>query len=113
MPCIQIRTNVASYDADDLLLDVSAVASEVMGKPETYMMVTIDHSDMLMGGLPGPASFIVVRGIGGLSPEVNKKLSKTLSELLNRELSIPCARTYVVFDDVAASDWGTNGTTIG
>ena len=112
MPCIQIRTNIASYDADDLMADVSSAASEVMGKSEEYMMVTIDHSAILMGGLPGPAAFVMVRGIGGLTPAVNARLTKTLCELLNRELSIPCARTYIVFSDIAPANWGSNGTTI-
>ena len=76
-------------------------------------MVTIGQAAMVMSGKPGDAAFVDVRSIGGLSAEVNRKLSQQVCKLLNDSLGIPADRVYLNFADVEAGNWGWKGSTFG
>ena len=54
-----------------------------------------------------------IRSIGGLSGEVNRKLSQKICRLLNDALAIPPGRVYLNFTDVKAANWGWKGETFG
>jgi hypothetical protein len=54
-----------------------------------------------------------IRSIGGLSGDVNRKLSQQVCKLLNDSLGIPPDRVYLNFTDVGAGNWGWNGSTFG
>ena len=54
-----------------------------------------------------------IRSIGGLTDEVNRKLSQQVCKLLNDSLGIPPDRVYLNFTDVEAGNWGWNGSTFG
>lgn len=95
----------------ELLAGLSKVMVEVTGKPEPYVMVTLEKGDILMGAQPGPAAFVDVRGIGGADGETNKRLSEQICKLLTESLSIEQARVYITFTDVSAANWGWNGAT--
>ena len=115
MPLLKIHTtvNVSDDKKGKLLTDASRIVAETTGKPEKYVMVVLEAGDILMGGAAGAAAFLDVRGIGGLNKTVNGKLTKSLCELLRRELAIDPARVYATFTDVAAQNWGCNGATFG
>ena len=89
-----------------------AVATGI-GKPEQYVMVTVTPASIGMSGKPGNAAFVDIRSIGGLSGEINRKLSKEICKLLNDSLGIASVRVYVNFADVDAANWGWNGNTFG
>jgi phenylpyruvate tautomerase PptA (4-oxalocrotonate tautomerase family) len=113
MPLLKVQTSV-SIPVDKkkpILAEASRILSEVTGKPERYVMVTLEEGAFLMGGTPGPAAFLDVRGIGGLTKSVNAELSKRFGEFLKRELNIEPLRVYLTFTDVAAQDWGWNSGT--
>jgi phenylpyruvate tautomerase len=119
MPLVRIDTNKALRPAEsqDLCEKVSRLAAEVMGKPEKYVQVVLhagpgDHVVVLHGGASGPAAFVDVRGIGGLSPKVNGAFCKRICALF-ADLGIDGGRVYVNFTDVAASSWGHDGATFG
>jgi phenylpyruvate tautomerase PptA (4-oxalocrotonate tautomerase family) len=76
-------------------------------------MVAVGQAAMLMSGNPGDAAFVDVRSIGGLTKEVNRKLSQKVCKLLNDSLGVPEDRVYLNFTEVKASDWGWNGSTFG
>jgi phenylpyruvate tautomerase PptA (4-oxalocrotonate tautomerase family) len=115
MPLLKLDTTVALSDSQrkSLLPALSKIVAETIGKPETYVMVTINPSAILMAGKPGDAAFVDVRSIGGLSTQVNQQLSKKVSTLLNQTLGIAESRIYLNFSDVDASNWGWNGSTFG
>jgi phenylpyruvate tautomerase len=115
MPLLKIQTSVTVPPPRkaQLLAEGSRLLAEITGKPEKYVMVTLEAADVLMAGAAGPAAFLDVRGIGGLTKAVNGKLTKAFCDLLQRELAIDPARVYVTFTDVAAPNWGCNGTTFG
>jgi phenylpyruvate tautomerase len=76
-------------------------------------MVTASQVAMLMSGKAGDAAFVDIRSIGGLSKEVNRKLSQQVCKLLKDSLGISPDRIYLNFIDVEAGNWGWNGSTLG
>ena len=62
---------------------------------------------------PGDAAFVDVRSVGGLTDDVNRKLSQKVCKLLNGSLGVPENRVYLNFTDVEAANWGWNGSTFG
>jgi phenylpyruvate tautomerase len=76
-----------------------------------------DHSAgqavILMSDKAGDAAFVDIRSIGGLSDDVNRKLSQQVCQLLHDSLGVPSDRVYLNFTDVGAGNWGWNGSTFG
>jgi phenylpyruvate tautomerase len=115
MPLVKLHTSapVADDKRDQLLKDVSKIASEVIGKPESYVMVALSEGAGCMGGEVGSTVFADVRSIGGLSGSVNKQISERLCGLLQQTLGVAPNRIFMNFTDVPASHWGYNGSTFG
>jgi phenylpyruvate tautomerase PptA (4-oxalocrotonate tautomerase family) len=115
MPLLKLETTVAlSEDKRKALLgSLSKAAAGTIGKPEQYVMVSIGQAAMLMSGKAGEAAFVDIRSIGGLSDDVNRKLSQQVCKLLADSLGVPAERVYLNFTDVEAGNWGWNGSTFG
>jgi len=115
MPLLKLETTVVLTEdqRQALLASLSKIVAETIGKPQQYVMVTASQVAMQMSGSPGDAAFVDVRSIGGLTSDVNRKLSQKVSQLLHDSLGIPPNRIYLNFTDVQASHWGWNGNTFG
>jgi len=115
MPLLKLETTVALADAQrqQLLTSLSKLVAQTIGKPEQYVMVTVGPAAILMSGKPGDAAFVEIRSIGGLSGNVNRKLSSEVCKLLNDVVRIRPERVYLNFTDVDAGSWGWNGSTFG
>jgi phenylpyruvate tautomerase PptA (4-oxalocrotonate tautomerase family) len=115
MPLLKLETTVAISDEQrkTLLTSLSKAVAATIGKPEQYVMVTAEQTPMLMSGKSGEAAFVDIRSIGGLSGEVNRKLSQQVCKMLTDSLAIPADRIYLNFTDVDAGNWGWNGSTFG
>ena len=115
MPLVKISTSVAAADdkRDALMAAVSKAIVEILSKPEQYMMVVMDTAPILFAGKKGPAAFVDLRSIGGLTPQANTRLAERLCRLLRESLAIPPDRVYLNFADVPATHWGHDGHTSG
>jgi len=115
MPWLNLETTVVlSEDKQQALLaSLSKIVAETIGKPQQYVMVAASQAVMQMSGTPGEAAFVDVRSIGGLTSDVNRKLSQKVCKLLNDTLGVPPNRIYLNFTEVEASHWGWNGSTFG
>jgi phenylpyruvate tautomerase PptA (4-oxalocrotonate tautomerase family) len=115
MPLLKLETTVVLTEdqRQALLASLSKTVSETIGKPQQYVMVAASQAAMQMSGSPGNAAFVDVRSIGGLTGDVNRKLSQKVCQLLHDSLGIPPNRIYFNFTDVQASHWGWNGNTFG
>ncbi|HWX18797.1 MAG TPA: phenylpyruvate tautomerase MIF-related protein [Candidatus Binatia bacterium] len=113
MPLLKLETTVVLSDdkRKALLASLSKTVAETIGKPEQYVMVTASQAAVLMSGNPGEAAFVDIRSIGGLSGEVNRKLTLQVCKLLTNSLGVPQNRIYLNFTDVEAANWGWNGST--
>jgi phenylpyruvate tautomerase len=116
MPLIRLEMTeqLAPESRSRLCADLSRLCAEVIGKPETYVMAVVAEGlTMLHAGKSGPAAFLDIRSIGGLSADVNKKLAERLCGLLVNTTKIPGDRVYLNFTSVAATHWGHDGGTFG
>ena len=115
MPLMMLKVSVpvAADRRKKLLSGASRLLAEATGKPEAYVMVTIEQCEGCFDGKEGPLAFADVRGIGGFTKEVNTAISRGLCALLQAELAIPQQRVYSVFTNVVASAWGWNGGLFG
>jgi phenylpyruvate tautomerase PptA (4-oxalocrotonate tautomerase family) len=113
MPLLKIQANVAvpAERHRELLAKASALAAELLGKPERYVMVTVeDARAMLFAGTDAPLAYLELKSIG-LPAERTAAMSQRLCELLHSELGIPQERVYIEFADAARPLWGWNGGT--
>ena len=113
MPLIKLEVSnkITDSQCEQLLPRLSKMLEATTGKPEKYIMATLGKTVSLMAGEQGSAAFADIRGIGGLTPPVNKKISEALCALLKETLDIPPDRIYITFTDVPAENWGFNGDT--
>ncbi|MBN1226877.1 MAG: hypothetical protein JXA79_07785 [Deltaproteobacteria bacterium] len=115
MPLIilQISVPVSDEKRDVLLSSMSKIIAESIGKPEQYVMASIEVGSIMMSGKQGAAAFADVRSIGGLNGSVNKQISQKLCSLLDESLGISAGKVYINFTDVSGVNWGWNGSTFG
>ena len=115
MPLLRLETTVLMSEdkRKALLTALSKIMAGTIGKPEQYVMVSTGQAAMLMSGKAGEAAFVDIRSIGGLTNDVNRKLSQQVCKVINDALGILPDRVYLNFADVDASNWGWNGNTFG
>ncbi|KAB5520094.1 hypothetical protein DKX38_024413 [Salix brachista] len=70
-----------------------------------YVMIVLKGSvPISFGGTEQPAAYGELVSIGGLSGDVNKKLSSAIATILESKLSVPKSRFFLKFFDVKASN---------
>lgn len=113
MPLLKIQTNqLVDTDRQKILMSrVSQELAGILGKPERYVMVSIEHNPaMLFGGSDAPLAYLELKSIG-LPESKTTDFSRTLADLLNDELGLPADRIYIEFTDAPRAMWGWNGGT--
>jgi phenylpyruvate tautomerase len=113
MPYLLLRTNQRTEHDNEqkLLTRLSAAIAQLLGKPERYVMVSLEQGQaMLFAGDNSPCAYLELKSIG-LPEEGTAELSATLCELVQAELGIPQERIYIEFADAARHMWGWNGAT--
>nr|DAD28133.1 TPA_asm: hypothetical protein HUJ06_029601 [Nelumbo nucifera] len=106
MPCLNLSTNVSldGVDTSSILSEATKTVAKIIGKPEAYVMIVLKGSvPMSFGGNEQPAAYGELVSIGGLNPEVNKKLSGAIATILETKLSVPKSRFFLKFYDTKAS----------
>ncbi|MDX8128883.1 phenylpyruvate tautomerase MIF-related protein [Methylomonas sp. OY6] len=115
MPFLKLNTNsVLDTELKSKLLgELSQLVPKETGKPERYVMISIEQNDaMLFAGSTAPLAYLECKSIG-LSSSQAKNLSASICQLLNTRLSIPQDRIYIEFSNCPADFWGWNGSTFG
>ena len=116
MPLIKVQTSVkcTKEKKEKAVKDLSKILTEGTGKPEKYVASIIeDDAVVAFAGEIAGSAFVEVKGIGGLTPSVNKALSASICKYLKAELGIDPDKVYINYTDVAATNWGWNSTTFG
>ncbi|XP_023903302.1 uncharacterized protein LOC112015170 isoform X2 [Quercus suber] len=114
MPCLNISTNVGldGVDTSSILSEATSTVAKLIGKPESYVMIVLKGSiPIAFGGTEQPAAYGELVSIGGLNPDVNKKLSAAIATILETKLSVPKSRFFLKFYDTKGSNFGWNGST--
>lgn len=113
MPLLKIQTNQAlSADQQQALIRAaSQQVATLLGKPERYVMVSLEHNDgMLFAGSDAPLAYLELKSIG-LPTAKTGELSKALCTTIHQALSIDLDRIYIEFADAERTQWGWNGGT--
>ncbi|WJW76155.1 phenylpyruvate tautomerase MIF-related protein [Thiohalobacter sp. IOR34] len=112
MPLLQIKTNQPLPDERSALLQrLSAEVAGMLGKPERYVMVSLEHNpDMLFAGSDAPLAYLELKSIG-LPQDATRDYSASLCRLIGEALEIPTERIYIEFSDAPRALWGWNGST--
>ncbi|HEC12715.1 MAG TPA: hypothetical protein ENI80_05625 [Acidiferrobacteraceae bacterium] len=108
MPYLKIQTNLPHDDntRQNFLKKASAAVASELGKPESYVMVAFDPViPMMFAGKDAPCAFMELKSIG-LPESKTTALSKSLCNLIESELGIPSARSYIEFSDAPRAMWG-------
>jgi len=115
MPLLKITTSVAPSPAHEKLLkNLSALVAERLGKPESYVMTSLEHPTLMTyGGSPGPTCYVELKNIGRFTPEATERISAELCERLSGGLGVPKERIYIEFGDSVGYLWGHAGETFG
>jgi phenylpyruvate tautomerase PptA (4-oxalocrotonate tautomerase family) len=113
MPFLKIQSNKEISDPGSLMAKSSRLLSQVLGKPERYIMVSVElNEDMIFGGINDHLLYIELKSIG-LPTDRTKEISSKLCEFLKRETGVALDRMYIEFADADRAMWGWNGTTFG
>jgi phenylpyruvate tautomerase len=113
MPYCSIRTNVSiERESKQILLKkVSTFIAVLLGKPESYVMISIKpESALIFGGSDQPAAFVRLKSIG-LSRDRCTVYSEKIGNFLEQELNVPKDRVYIDFTDLDGKMFGWNGKT--
>jgi hypothetical protein len=113
MPYVNVQTNIPLDAAAraGLAAKLSALASELTGKPEQWVMARVEAGlTLVMGGSPDPAAYVEFKSIG-LAENACADQSAGICDLLNRELAIPPSRVYIEYKNLERCLFGWNGAT--
>ena len=113
MPYLMVQTNIAVDEATKpaLLTNLSARTAEALGKPESYVMVSLkDNVPMVFAGNDAPLAYLELKSIG-LPESKTAALSSSLCSAVNEALSIDTNRIYIEFTDAPRAMWGWDSRT--
>jgi len=110
MPYLNIMTNQSIADESTLLKVASQTVAKAAGKPESYVMVTVNaNRKMSMGGNDAPTAFLDYRALG--LPNDRSAFSDALCGLISDQLGIAGDRIYISMTDSERQNWGWNHST--
>ena len=113
MPVLKIQTNmaVANTDRESLLKAASSYVSDILGKPERYVMIILeDDTPMSFAASTDPACYLELKSIG-LPEENTPELSASLCELVNQQLGVHKERVFIEFTPTKRHLFAWNGDT--
>lgn len=111
MPVLQITTNMTVDNTATLAKQASSLAAEMLGKPETYVMVSIHgNADLMFAGSGDPCAHLVLKSLG-LPESETKVYSAKLCAFIEQQLGIPPSRTYIEFISPQRHMFGWNSST--
>lgn len=113
MPFVKIQSNVEPDDTKHkaLLKSISSLTASELGKPESYVMVAIEPTTlMLFAGSNAPTCYLELKSIG-LPQAKTGELSSALASKIEKQLGVNKDRVYIEFADAARNIWGWNGGT--
>jgi phenylpyruvate tautomerase PptA (4-oxalocrotonate tautomerase family) len=113
MPFLKIQTNhpLAQADARSLAAKSSRMVAELLGKPEAYVMVSVETvTAMQFAGTDEPLAYLELKSIG-LPKTITSPASRALCDLVAGETGIATNRIYIEFTNAPRHMWGWNGDT--
>lgn len=111
MPVLQITTNAPVDDASELAIQASALTAEILGKPESYVMVNIvGDAKLIFAGSDDPCAHLMLKSLG-LPESETKTYSDRLCTFIEQQLGVSPSRTYIEFVNPERHMFGWNSGT--
>lgn len=111
MPLLQINTNVSVDDTHKLASEASALVADMLGKPESYVMVMVKPDQTLVfAGTNDGAAHLKLKSLG-LPESKTGEYSKKLCSLMEEKLGISPGRVYIEFAGPPRHMWGWDNQT--
>ena len=111
MPLLQINTNATTYNKDSVLNETSAAVADMLGKPESYVMVILNTGmDMSFAGNHEPCAHVKLKSLG-LDQTKTTAYSERLCNLVHDQLGIATDRIYIEFAGPERHMWGWDKST--
>ncbi len=111
MPVLQVTTNVSIDDTNAFAVQASSLTAEILGKPESYVMVNIiGNSDLIFAGTNDPCAHLMLKSLGLPEPET-RAYSEKLCGFIEQQLGVSPSRTYIEFINPERHMFGWNNTT--
>jgi len=113
MPFLKIQTNTSLPEdtARDLAGRASALVAAQLGKPERYVMVSVETNPVMQfAGSTDPLAYLELKSIG-LPESSTGDASRALCELVSVATGIEPERIYIEFSDAPRKMWGWNSST--
>ena len=114
MPYFSIETNrqIDNKMNEELMQKASTFLSEMLGKPEQVIMVTIKQGmPYIFGSTNDPAAFVQIKSLG-LDRDRCSEFSDKVCAFLETEAGIPRDRAFIEFIDIDGKIFGWNGRTL-
>ena len=108
MPLLTISTNIAldNETAQVLCLAASSHVANLLGKPESYVMVILQTNiTMCFAGNAAPCASLQLKSLG-LPGQQTTGFSASLCDFLHQQTGIPTERIYIEFSDPERHMWG-------
>jgi len=106
MPLLTIRTNIKLNDKSDIAEKASLTIANILGKPESYIMVQVeDEQCLIFGGEHDPCALLELKSLG-LPENTTADFSARLCEFMKIETQIDSSRIYIEFSSPERHMWG-------
>lgn len=111
MPFIKVETNIGVADPAAYTKALSALAADMLGKPESYVMAVLEpDKNLFFGGTDAPAAYVTLDSIG--LPEAKAPdFSATICAFLEDSLKVPPNRVYIGFGNIQRNLFGWDSGT--
>lgn len=94
-----------------LLERASKHVSNILGKPESYVMINLTADQTLFfAGSNKPTAYLELKSLG-LPEAKTAEFSRALCEFINQETDISTDRIYIEFSSPDRHMWGFDGRT--
>jgi len=111
MPLLEITTNTKIDNSMNIAEQASALTADVLGKPESYVMVKIQtEQTLIFAGSNEPAAHVKLKSLG-LPEDKTADFSASICAFISEQLDINSARIYIEFVNPERHMWGWDGKT--
>ena len=110
MPFIDTKTNVKITEEKEreLTRKIGEAITLIPGKSERWLMLNFsDECRMAFAGDFSPTAILEVKLFGAADERSYENLTRSLTDIVNAELSIPKSRIYIKYEEITT--WGYGG----
>ena len=111
MPLLNIKTNTIIKNKASLAEMASKTIANLLGKPETYVMINIeDDQCLIFAGDSKPCALLSLKSLG-LPEDLTASFTEKLCEFIQAQTDIEASRIYIEFSSPERHMWGWNSRT--